>query len=371
MGLLAAGCSHQPAGHHGATAEGSARAANGTKAAAVEGRAPTALPYNPRGVDFAQAPEKIAFAGGANQNEAQPLWKTVLAASPDLFLFVGDLVDATDTNSISDQYKKLDALADYRNAREKIPFMAIWNDRDLGTLDGGADAATKAQARRDFLNHWVYVKDSIPFNRDGLYHAKLMGGQVSGKRRKRVSGPTMQVIMLDTRSFRSPLKKASEGPRRFAVNDDKSATLLGNDQWEWLEDQLQKPAQLRVIVTPIQLVATEPNAENWGLFPHEREKFFQLLKKTKAKNVLVLSGDRRLASIAKTDVKGWGPLYDVTAGPINEADAELENDSTYVSPVYIKENFGLLDIDWKRKRVGIEIKDIEGKTVQSVSIKLN
>lgn len=328
----------------------------------------------PRGIDFAKAPNRIAFGSSANQDLPQPIWKGVVNAQPDLFLFVGDTVDLIrDGQTMAEQYKKLSHNAEYREAREKIPFMAIWNSHDYGTTAGGADATTKSQARKEFLAHWRYLRDSIPLDREGLYHAKMIGGQVTGKRRKRVQGPTVQVIMLDTRSFRSPLKPAEnpEPLHQYDPVDDAKATILGEEQWKWLEDELHQSADIRFVVTPIQLIASQQGFEKWANFPKERERFFNLLKKTHVKNLIVLSGDRHLAAISKTEIKGWGTLYDITSSSLNQTSDLAENDPAYLQPAYTQENFGLASIDWHRKSVLIEVRDVSGKPIESVTVKLH
>ena len=71
----------------------------------------------------------------------------------------------------------------------------------------------------------------------------------------------MQVIMLDTRYFRSPLKR-KDGPRNpsdpYEGNPDPTTTILGEDQWRWLGEQLRVPAELRLLVSSIQVVAGRP-----------------------------------------------------------------------------------------------------------------
>lgn len=327
---------------------------------------------HPRGADFSTAPEKVAFSSGIDQNQVQPLWKTVMAQNPDLFLAMGNVVDATKGN-IAEQYRLLEQRPDYRAARESIAFMAIWNDKDLGTEDGGADAPTLLTARKEFLNHFRYVNDSLlPLGREGLYHSKMIGGQVVGKkRRQRVQGPTLQVIMLDTRTFRSPLKRSPEVPAKILPNEDKGAALLGNVQWDWLEDQLRRPANFRLIVSPIPLLEGG-SGEKWADFPQERERFYNLLRKTGVKNVAVVTGGSYPDGIARTEVKGWGTLVDVTAGPMTKTPVKIDplpvnpDESVKVE----KETFGLATFDWHRKTVKFEVKDLEGKTLQATDVRI-
>ncbi|WP_373997749.1 alkaline phosphatase D family protein [Bdellovibrio bacteriovorus] len=306
---------------------------------------------------------KIAFGSCANQDQPEPLWKDVLQAKPDLFLFMGDNVYASHPaqQPIAEQYRKMDQIPEYIAIRKEVPFMATWDDHDFGERDGGADFKGKDNARRDFLNYWGYVKNSIPLEQKGIYHAKMIGPKKK----------SVQVIMLDTRYFRSPLKErpGNEGKAQDYIPQDEG-TILGEAQWEWLETQLKRPAEVRFIVSSIQLIANDPKYEKWGNFPKERQRFFDLLKSTRAKNVILLSGDRHIASISKMDLKNYGSLYEITSSSINRANKYSDADSHYVGPVYSKENFGLADIDWKKKLVTVDIRGFNNEVVNSVKIKL-
>jgi len=326
---------------------------------------PKESPLQPRGIDFGATIKEIAFASSANQDMAQAIWKTILDNHPDIFLFMGDNIDATkpEHKSMMEQYHKLDHIPEYRATREKIPFLATWDDLDFGQEHGGADFSGKETSKKVFLNYWTYVRDSLAMGQSGIYHAKIIG-----PKKKQV-----QFIMLDTRSFRSPLRKLEDanGNVSFTPNDDAKATVLGEEQWIWLEEQLRRPAQLRFIVSSIPLIATDHGIEKWANFPKERQRFFDLLKKTGARNVVVFSGDRHQGSIAKTSLKDWGTLYDVTASPINEPVATAEEDSSFEGKAYAGENFGLAQIDWHDKKMNLQIRDKDNKPVASVSLKMH
>ncbi len=177
--------------------------------------------------------------------------------------------------------------------------------------------------------------------------------------------------MLDTRYYRSPLveRPGNEGKAVDYIPQE-NGTILGETQWEWLEAQLKRPADVRFIVSSIQLIADEPKFEKWGNFPKERQRFFDLIKKTRAKNVIVLSGDRHMAIVAKMEVRGYDPLYDITSSSINRANGYTDSDSHYIGDVYNKENFGLATIDWKKNRAKIEIRAVGNKVVNTVDIQL-
>ncbi len=322
----------------------------------------------PRGIDFAHIPEVVAFGSCADQDAPQPLWPVIASNSPDLFLFMGDNVYSSrpEKKPVSQQYSKLAHLKDFKNFREKVPIMVTWDDGDYGQIDGGADFEGKEANRKEFIKFWPYVKDSLGFNQGGVYHAKIIGG---AKKKQ----PSLQVIMLDTRYFRSPLKPnpdTSNPLKKYIPNDAPDATILGQQQWTWLEEQLQRPADIRFIVSSIQFIAEEHGFEKWANFPKEKEKFLNLLKRTQAKNVFMMSGDRHLGIISKQEVKGYGPLWEITSSSINKSTTLNETDPTYHGVPITTENFGLALIQWKKKKITFQLKNIKNEVLNSIDVPL-
>lgn len=338
----------------------------------------------PRGVDYSTPPQTIAFGSCANQNAPQPIWKTILKNDPDLFLFMGDNIYESESapEKLREEYEKLRAIPEFREFRQKVPFLVTWDDHDFGKNDGGRDNPIKEVAKKEFVRFWPYIKDSISLNQPGIFHAKVIGGPLEERKKRRgkivtkliKKQPAVQVIMLDTRYFRSPLISDTPDPvtgkAYFKPNPDPQATLLGFEQWEWLEEQLKRPAEVRLIVSSIQLIPESHKREKWGNFPKEKERFLALLKKLKTKNVFILSGDRHFGVISKQDVKDYGSLYEVTASSLNKAGTIDEVDPSYLNPIYKQANFGLARIDWAKKKIAFELRDLNNLVIQSLELPL-
>lgn len=328
------------------------------------------IPY--RSLDTSKDLTLIGLGSCSDQNFPEPIWKTIKQANPQLFIMMGDNVYASkkENKPIVDQYIKMNQIPEYRDVRESIPFLATWDDHDFGQNDGGADNPEKDEARRVFLNYWSYLKFTMPKDQQGIYHSRIIGT----KNRK------VQIILLDTRWDRSPITRNPEynaetnteqPPKIFLPNEDPKARMLSEQQWKWLDQELGKSANLRLIVSSVQLIPNDHFFEKWGNFPKERQRFFNLLKKRKAKNTLILSGDRHLASIAKEEVKGLGVIYEVTASSLNRPSKTTvpEIDKSYVAPSFLKSNFGTLLIDWSKRTVSAQIVDEENKTQIAQDIK--
>ena len=315
------------------------------------------IPY--RSLNTSKTIQTFGFGSCNDQTRPQPLWTPILNHNPDLFIMMGDNVYAStpETQPIIDQYIKQNQVTEYRKVRESIPFLATWDDHDSGLNDGGTDNPLKDEARKVFVNYWGYLKQSLPKNQKALYHSRLIGD----KKHK------VQVIMLDTRYDRTPLIKNPEYkydekvflPKVYLPNEDKNARMLSDEQWQWLSDELKKPADLKIIVSSIQVIANDHYFEKWGNFPLERKKLLDLIEKNKLHNVIILSGDRHLSSIAKLDLNKKHTLYEITSSGLNRPSRapEAEKDSTYTAPAFLKINYGLAQIDWVQKSVLFEIRD--------------
>ncbi len=327
---------------------------------------------HPVATPAAEPLRRIAFGSCATQERPQPIWDAVAATRPELLLLLGDNIygDTENMDVMKAKYDKLAAMPGFKALRERVPILATWDDHDLGVNDGGADYPKKVESQKLFLDFFGEPDNSPRRKQAGVYDAKILGPD--GKR--------VQIIMLDTRYFRSsPLKKKAvknpnEGP--YEPNPDKTTTMLGEDQWRWLGEQLRKPAEIRLLVSSIQVVAEDHGFEKWMNLPHERERLYRLLRDTAVEGVIFLSGDRHLAEISMMDGGLSYPLYDITASGFNQAYRHwrpLEVNRHRVGTMNWGDNFGLITIDWDRPdpRISLQIRDVAGDIVLAQKLELS
>ena len=192
--------------------------------------------------------------------------------------------------------------------------------------------------------------------REGIYSAQVIGPV--GKR--------VQIILLDQRDFRSPLKtgfvngEPGEGRRgKYAANSDPGATVLGADQWKWLADQLRQPAELRIIGASFQFVADESGSECWG-------NIFAWMRAVAAPDPRVLCpgrhvhqrrpasgrnlapGGRRLAGRRVSALRHYQQQPECTQGNFSKAKVRFANElnSYRLGLMFFDVNFGFIAIDW-------------------------
>jgi alkaline phosphatase D len=151
---------------------------------------------------------------------------------------------------------------------------------------------------------------------------------------------------------------------KFAPQTDTTVTLLGAEQWAWLEGQLRQPAEVRFIVSSTQIVADQKGMDEWGNYPHERHRLFDLIESTNANGVLLLTGNVHYSEVSQTG-EGPYPLTDFTSSGlthVNQSYAEVENPYRVAGP-YVDLSFGMVNIDWEgAPTVTLEAVGIDGVT---------
>jgi alkaline phosphatase D len=320
----------------------------------------------------------LGFGSCARQDRAQPIWDTINAARCDAFVLLGDNIyaDTTDQAVFRAKYALLAAMPGFAQLRQTIPLFATWDDHDYGTNDGGAGFSAAAVAQTEFCDFFQVPATSPRRTTPGVHSCVLAGPP--GKR--------VQIILLDTRMFRSPLKKDPANPKVTIPNTDPDATMLGAEQWAWFERRLREPAEIRVVVSSNQLIANEHGSEKWDNFPQERARFLELLRRTQAKSVVVISGDRHMAELSALTPADGAPylLYDLTTSGLNQP-VEKETEHKAKNPPkpqpnryrvherpYTGSNFGLLRVKWDgpNPSVRLEVCGLTGEVLISRDILL-
>ena len=302
---------------------------------------------------------KIAFGSCCTQDEAQPIWDVIAKTNPDVFLFIGDNIyaDTEDMTLMEQKYQKLAAKKGYARFRDKTPILATWDDHDYGINDGGIEYPKKEESKKLMLDFFNEPANSARRKRPGIYTSYSLGPK----------GQNLQLIMLDLRWFRTALvfDKKVDG---YVPDPSPKAAILGEEQWKWLEDELKKPADLRIIVSSTQFVSPDHKWEKWANFPLDKKRMIDLIDKNKINNAIFISGDMHYAELsAETSPQGF-KIYDLTASGMNLVENGSQYPNRYRISLYDKTpHFGLIEIDWKKSESNLALKIISdaGATVLS------
>ena len=330
-------------------------------------------------LDQSKTLSRIIFASCARQDLDQSIWDQIAAEHPDLLLFIGDNVygdsdpDDPELKELAAAYGVLAQSEPFSRARAASPLLTVWDDHDYGLNDGGGSYPNKYGSELLFDYVWAVAEDDQRRTRPGVHGAWMIGE----------AGKQVQIILLDTRFFRSDLALSDEpgvrGKERYVPDPDPAKTMLGADQWAWLEEELQKPADLRLLVSSVQFIAEGHGWEGWKMLPTEREKLYQLIDETNAENLILLSGDRHAAGLYETNAAIRYPLFEATSSSLNRPLTDMvpperlfmEPGPNRLGDMYFEVNYGVIDIDWEEGAVAITIRDEAGKTVLGEVVDLN
>jgi alkaline phosphatase D len=326
----------------------------------------------------------IAFGSCLQQWQPQPVWQSVIALKPQAFVFLGDNVysdvgpylNGPLPDRINQAYKDLAKVEELRRfgIEKNIDVFATWDDHDYGLNDGGAEFTYQTESRAYFADFFGMELDGIgDLDQRGVYHSRY----------RDIGGLSVQFLMLDTRSYRSPLKKgdleSACSPTGIISNTDDGSTILGDEQWRWLAGQFKKPADLRIIASSIQVLPTEHCFEKWANFPNERQRLFDLIKSSAVSGVVIISGDRHLAEISKLEGALGYPLYEITASGLNSAlganspAAKEPNALRTSAKNVLSDNFGSIQIerDGDDAVLQFQIHNVQGEVVEEVELLLS
>lgn len=304
---------------------------------------------------------KVAFGSCAHQEHPLPIFHEVIKQKPDLFIFLGDNIygDTRDMETLQKKYDQLGNKASYQELKKHVEIAAVWDDHDYGQNDAGKNYPLKRESKEIFLKFFEEPRDSDRFDHEGIYTSMI----------KYVGDKTVQIILLDGRTFRDNLvrfnaatDKKSFYRKDYSPHTDDSPTLLGEQQWSWLEQQLSQPADFRILASGTQFGIEANGYEAWANFPHEQQRLVKLIRKTKANNLVVISGDIHYGEISKFERPECYPIYDITSSGLSRTWAFATPNKNRIEGPIMDNNFGLLTIDFSADtpNAKAEIWDVTG-----------
>jgi alkaline phosphatase D len=314
---------------------------------------------------------RILFGSCLNEKRVSPLLDVIAAEKADMFLMIGDNVygDAYggnfDLNELQTSYSVLAATPGFIAVRSALPMLTTWDDHDYGLNDAGGDFTGKRLAERLFETFWASPDHVVA--RPGIHDAYIFGPE----------GQRVQIILLDTRFFRSELtptdQRNAAGKERYLPSQDPDQAMLGEAQWAWLEAELKKPADIRFLVSSIQIIPDVHGWEAWATMPRERQRLYDLIGTTGARGVIALSGDRHMAALYRRDGVLDYPLYEATSSSLNFsfANTSSELDAAQLSEAYPPVNYGDVAIDWAAGEVRIMIRGEDNAVMREMTVPLS
>jgi alkaline phosphatase D len=312
-------------------------------AAAADDRAATAeAPRAGAALDPEQPLTRIALGSCNRTTLPQPLWDPIVAADPDLWIWLGDNVygDTNDMAVMREKYDAQVAMPGYTDLRRTAAVIGTWDDHDFGENNAGNEYPMRAESQQEALDFLGVPEDDPRRRREGLYSSHVWGPE----------GSRVKVILLDSRYHRD--ERGSDG------------AVLSEEQWAWLERELtDSDAQVHLIGNGIQILHEDHRYEKWSNFPSERRRLLDLIASTGAPGVVLLSGDRHLSELARLEDAALPyPLWEMTSSGMTHSftGGAGEPNRYRVGDLFTDRGFGLIELDWEGRALVLEIRGIDG-----------
>ena len=269
--------------------------------------APSPLPVPTRGDGppalAAETPlSRVAIAGGLDPERPIPLLGAVAAARPDLLVLAGEprtaaVADDPQLRALREAYGVLSMNAHFASLNMATPMLATC---------GPSASQPGAGPLSEQLFDAFWRDAAAGRGRPGLHDARIYGPP----------GRRVQLLLLD--SCRSD---------------------LGDAQWAGVEEELRRPAEIRLLVSPA------PGAGGWAAA--ERARLAAVLRRTAARDVVLVTTGAAAGPLRPGAPSG---LREAAAASLNEGEPEAA--------------FVLVEIDWARRRLILSRRTEAGAAVK-------
>ena len=260
---------------------------------------------------FTTRPEKdntarIAFGSCANEKEgSSKVWNRMDESNIDALVLLGDTpyIDTTDLAIQRTRYQEFSAVPTFAKLVSHTPLYATWDDHDFGRNDTDGNLAGKENSRQAFSEY--RPNPSVGENNQGIYTKFSIG--------------PVEVFLLDARWF-----------ARTEVSDNKIPTLLGKQQWAWLEASLkQSTAPFKILACGMIFNGATRigKTDHWGDYPTEYFRLLSIIKRNNIEGVTLVSGDIHWSRVIEhdTESKIGYDLVEFITSPIHERLIEAAN----------------------------------------------
>ena len=269
---------------------------------------------------------RIAFGSCNRYARGQKHWSVIAAHRPDIWLWTGDIVyaDTQDMDRLQESFATQKAIPEYAAFAASTRVIGVWDDHDFGDNNLDGNAPHKEIRQRIILDFLDEPSDSERRSREGIYTAyDIEAGQA-----------LIRIVLLDLRYFQN----VPPG----------SGNLLGAEQWRWFETQLRdSPADLNLVVSSSQVLREDTRKEGWAEWPAERDRLYELIRTSGARNVMLISGDLHAAELSRIDFENLDvPLYEVTSSGLTHSRGwfPMFLRNPHREALYLGKNFGQLDL---------------------------
>ncbi|HYX32358.1 MAG TPA: alkaline phosphatase D family protein [Oligoflexus sp.] len=279
---------------------------------------------------------RIAFGSCNDQTKNQSHWSWIARENPQLWIWLGDNIyaDRATLDQRRDRYQSLKNNPDYKKFIDQVPVIGTWDDHDYYNENADGSYADKDGSKELMLEFMDTAWDHPVWARPGVFQSYGFGPV----------GQRTQIILLDLRYFQDRNKNQK--------------SLLGELQWQFLEDEIRSStADLILIGSSLNVCSPVVFAslEGWQAFPAEKQRLYNLLASID-KPCVLMSGDRHMGELYRIILPNGKPVYEVMASGLTHAiGIKLPSKERQGEPVGRK-HFGLINIDWTSSGPDVQLR---------------
>ena len=269
---------------------------------------------------------RIALLGCIDEERPVPALERYANLGADLHLWLGDNVYVDTQNEVDAFYEAYELLRKkpyFEQLRQQGIHLATWDDHDFGDNNETSSYPLKRESLEAFTAFWGNGEALVDPS-DGIYQQHVLD----------FGGKTLNVILLDVRFNRD--------------QPDGNGDILGEKQWQWLEQAIAVDADLTLLVSGTQfLLSANADSETWENYPLSLARLRDLVRLSNTPPVVMISGDQHYAEANVR--KQW---FDVDAVELQFAGVNQiegpELNYYRASPVNTSLNtVGYLDVQWE------------------------
>jgi alkaline phosphatase D len=258
---------------------------------------------------------RIAFGAGNHPAAGQETWINIAENRPQLFVWAGGLSPNTPKSreDLNRVLLKQSANAYYKTFSKLFPIAGTWY-WPIPPLH--SDSA--------LLMYPIFAEFIQRGPVNTTYYSKQIGS----------SGFEVELLFLDTWSFSMPEVNTSD--------------LLGEDQWNWLENKLsEKGPKIRLLVMGKSLLWQRKGGQTWSDFPGAYQRIMTSISKNSHTPTVILSGSYPCATVMRVKM-GEKYVYEVQSSGINQMRWKMgaPKDNNSIRKPFCQRNYALIDINF-------------------------
>ncbi|OMJ69723.1 hypothetical protein SteCoe_32488 [Stentor coeruleus] len=292
---------------------------------------------------------RIAFGSCANQfGITNPdIFYSIINWKPDIYVWLGDIVYAdrfslpmafspTNEKIWRSKYNSFKTSIEYQALINSTMITGVYDDHDYGINDGDKNFIYKEIGKKLVLE---FLDDGSIRDHGGVYHSFTF--------------EDLKLILLDIRWFRDSKL-------------DKEGDSLGEEQWVWLEKELQTGERVKIIGNGLQVNTFDRNspAEKW----HEKSRLRLWGLLDKYPGVLLLTGDVHYGELLRIPCSKH-IVYEITSSGLTHSVFTTFNMIGWyfvnlwqpfnfnIGKKFLYKNFGTIEIDWETQLIHVSVRD--------------